>query len=70
MATPTPQTRTLMRALEVAGSAERLAQYLGCDKAQLARWITGDELAPSSIYLQALDLVSYGPPEDDRGESG
>ena len=54
----TPQTRTLARALERSGSAERLAHQLGCDTTQLIRWLTGDEPTPADVYLRALDIVS------------
>lgn len=56
----TPQTRTLTRALKIAGSDERLAQHLACSTSQLTRWLAGDEATPPVIYLKVLDLVSQG----------
>jgi hypothetical protein len=58
MTKQTPQTRTLQRALQIAGNAGALAGLLGCDAAQLARWLAGDEPTPAEIYLRALDIVS------------
>ena len=58
----TAQTRTLRRALDTAGSEEKLAQMLGTDATKLAAWISGDEPTPTEIYLRALDIVSSGKP--------
>ncbi len=57
----TAQTRTLKRAVKIAGSEEKLAKLLGCEVAQLRLWMTGQEPTPSPVYLQALDIVSRGP---------
>ncbi len=57
----TAQTRTLKRALHIAGGEEKLARNLKCDAAQLRRWLAGDEETPSGVYLKALDVVSHGP---------
>ena len=58
MTKQTPQTRTLKRALQIAGSADALAERLECDAAKLGRWLSGDEPTPAGIYLRALDIVS------------
>ena len=58
MATENAQTRTLRRALEIAGSAERLAELLACDAAKLPHWLSGEQQTPSDVYLRALDVVS------------
>jgi hypothetical protein len=58
MGSDTPQTRTLGRAREIAGSVEALALMLGCDARALLSWLAGDEPTPSPVYLKALDIVS------------
>jgi hypothetical protein len=62
----TPQTRTLAQALRISGSSENLAEQLGCDTAELDRWLAGDEPTPPGIYLKALDLVSLGTDHPTR----
>jgi hypothetical protein len=57
----TAQTRTLHRALEIAGTPERLAEMLGAPAADLPDWLSGERATPNEIYLRALDLVSRGP---------
>lgn len=61
MPSDTAQTRTLQRALDTAGSAERLAELLHCELGQLALWLTGERPTPPDVYLRALDVVSGGP---------
>jgi len=57
---PTPQMRTLQRALkDFTGEAE-LAKVLGVSVETLSCWLRGDEVLPASIYLKALDLVATG----------
>jgi len=58
MGSDTPQTRTLRRALEIAGSAEALAAMLHCDARSLLTWLAGEQATPSQVYLKALDIVS------------
>jgi DNA-binding transcriptional regulator YdaS (Cro superfamily) len=60
MAKDTPQTRTLKRALKLAGTKEGLAGLLGADISDLSAWLSGDRATPAEIYLRALDLVSQG----------
>jgi DNA-binding transcriptional regulator YdaS (Cro superfamily) len=56
----TPQTRTLKRALGVAGSTKRLADLLGADISDLSAWLAGDRSTPTDMYMRALDVVSQG----------
>jgi hypothetical protein len=60
MAKDTPQTRTLKRALKLAGTRKGLADLLSADVADLSAWLSGDRATPAEIYLRALDLVSMG----------
>ena len=58
MGSDTPQTRTLRRALEIAGSSETLARMLQCEVATLLIWLAGEQPTPAQVYLKALDIVS------------
>ena len=51
MAKSTAQTRTLKRALEVAGSEARLLELLGCEVLELHAWSSGERSTPPEIYL-------------------
>ena len=67
----TAQTRTLRRALELAGTLKRLADRLLVSPSDLSSWISGAQPTPPEIYLRALDVVSRGglplsPGKDDR----
>jgi DNA-binding transcriptional regulator YdaS (Cro superfamily) len=69
MTKSTAHTRTLQRALEVAGTLEQLATRLGAKPSDLSLWISGDRPMPSHVYLLALDVVSQGriPPPEKKG---
>ena len=54
-------TRTLARAARAVGGAERLAEYLDVEDAELRDWLDGTREPPTSIYVRALDLVARGP---------
>ena len=66
MAKNTAQTRTLQRALEVAGTLDQLAKRLSVKPADLVIWLEGDKPTPSHVYLLALDVVSQGRPPPER----
>ena len=55
----TPQTRTLIRALERCGGETALAKALGVTIEVLSGWLAGDDVPPN-IYLAALDIVAMG----------
>jgi hypothetical protein len=58
-----PQTRTLRRALEIAGSPERLAAALNLRLAELQAYLSGARPVPQAVYLMALDIVAgHRPP--------
>jgi len=62
-ATPdTAHTRTLRRAVEVAGGPEPLAAALGVALPDLAAWMAGARRLPTEVFLRALDLVARGTP--------
>jgi hypothetical protein len=56
----TSHTRTLKRAMEIAGSMQGLAERLGVSVTDLSDWIAGIRRAPTDVYLRALDLVARG----------
>jgi len=55
----TPQTRTLIRALERCGGEIALANALGVTVEAISGWLAGDNVPPD-IYLSALDIVAMG----------
>ncbi len=55
----TPQTRTLICALERCGDETALAKALGVTIEVLSGWLGGDDVPPK-IYLSALDIVAMG----------
>lgn len=55
---PDPIPRdALLRAAEVMGGRERLAQTLGVKPDDLAHWMRGDTKPPPAIVFAALNLV-------------
>jgi hypothetical protein len=60
MALETAHTRTLQRALKIAGSTESLARALNVPPAELAAWMRGLRPLPTDVYLRALDMVASG----------
>jgi hypothetical protein len=51
-------TRTLTRAVELAGSAEVLARFLGSTPAEISKWATGETNPPMPIFLAMVDIVA------------
>jgi len=60
MSIPTPQMRTLQRALKDFADEAELAKVLGVSVETLSRWLCGEEVLPAGMYLKALDLVAAG----------
>jgi hypothetical protein len=63
-----PQHRTILRALDIAGSQERLCSALWITREELGRYLAGAAV-PSAVFLQALDIVA-GKSSFDTGRSG
>jgi DNA-binding transcriptional regulator YdaS (Cro superfamily) len=55
---PTVKRRTLGRALEVAGDARKLAQFLGLALDELQDWIAGRAEVPMAVFLAMIDIVA------------
>ena len=62
----TVYTRALHRACQVLGGVEHLAEYLKVSRTMLHRWLDGEDMPPSSVFLKAVDLIlpTWGPEDD------
>lgn len=62
----TVYTRVLHRACQIVGGVEQLAARLRVSKTMLYRWLEGEDAPPTSIFLNAVDLVlpTWGPEDD------
>ena len=54
----TASIRTLRRALATVGSEERLAAELQVSVVDVASWLSGERVAPSEVFIKALDIVA------------
>ena len=52
--------RTLYKAADLMGSRKALARQLRVPLADLERWMSGVEVPPMSVFLQAVDVVLEG----------
>jgi hypothetical protein len=57
----TASLRTLRRALATVGTEERLAAELGVSLVDLSAWLSGERIAPSEVFMTALDIVARRP---------
>jgi DNA-binding transcriptional regulator YdaS (Cro superfamily) len=55
---PTVYTRTVERAIQVAGSGQKLAQFLGYPPAEVLRWSSGEASPPAEVFLVLVDIVA------------
>lgn len=56
----TVHMRAFIRAAELAGGAEALADRLHFPRAQVQRWISGEEQVPTGAFLKIVDfLIEY-----------
>jgi DNA-binding transcriptional regulator YdaS (Cro superfamily) len=53
----TTYTRTLKRAIEVAGDEAKLAERLRTSPDVLRKWVMGELKPPTKIYFAALNIV-------------
>ena len=62
----TVYTRVLHRACQILGGVTQLARHLKVSRALLHSWLEGEEVPPSGIFLQAVDLIlpTWGPEDD------
>lgn len=62
----TAYTRTMHRALETLGGAERLASELGASVAEVEAWASGLADPPPGVFLKAIDIVAQARPLSSR----
>jgi len=62
----TVYTRVLHRACQKLGGIEALAKTLHVPVETVHRWLEGEDVPPSKIFLRAVDLVmpAWGPEDD------
>lgn len=53
----TTYTRTLKRAIEVAGDEAKLAERLRTSPDVLRKWLSGELKPPTKVYFAALNIV-------------
>jgi DNA-binding transcriptional regulator YiaG len=58
-------TDTLLRAASSVGSSHELAALLGVTHDQLRKWMRGEEVPPTEIFLRAVDLIDKHYKSDD-----
>lgn len=54
----TVYTRTLSRAIEIAGSPAALAAFLGSSSKEVETWSRGETYPPLPIFLAIVDVVA------------
>lgn len=54
----TVYTRALLRAIEIAGSPDALAAFLGSSPRELDTWTRGETYPPMPIFLAVVDIVA------------
>jgi predicted transcriptional regulator len=55
---PTVYMRTLARAIEVAGSEENLARFLGSTRSEIQKWASGESNPPMPIFFAMVDVLA------------
>ena len=62
----TVYTRVLHRACQILGGVNELAAHLRVSVIVVHRWLEGEDVPPSNIFLNAVDLVlpTWGPEDD------
>jgi hypothetical protein len=51
------RVRTLRRAADIVGGQAQLRRYLNVSALCLAAWMSGADIAPTYVFLKAVDLV-------------
>jgi len=66
----TVHTQALVRAAELAGGVDALAEKLAMSRLLVRAWVNGTQAVPSSIFLRIVDLLVdkklAAPPGDQR----
>ena len=58
---------TLRRAAQILGGPTQLRKYLNVSALCLATWMSGADIAPTHVFLKAVDLVMDEARMDDAG---
>jgi hypothetical protein len=66
----TARSNTLRAAARVLGGTDALAEALGVSKLKVERWVGGEELVPTDIFLRAVDLLEQHDPRREPRPSG
>jgi hypothetical protein len=53
----TVHTRVLHRACQALGGVEQLARFLRVPAATVYRWLEGESVPPTAVFLKAVDIV-------------
>ena len=61
MSKNTPQARTLRLAIDICGGLSALAKDLDVSVGEVLRWLEGQAVPPTRIYIRALDIVGGVP---------
>ena len=51
------QPRLIARAVEIAGTTDRLASRLGVDEHAVRLWLKGRATAPQHVFLAVVDFI-------------
>ena len=54
-------TRTLEKAAQILGGQAELAAYLHVTRGDLAAWMDGRKVLPTSVFITAVDVIEAGP---------
>jgi hypothetical protein len=65
----TVHTRVLHRACQKLGGVEQLARFLRVPAATVYRWLEGESVPPSAVFLKAVDIVMPEWSEQDEALS-
>ena len=57
----TARRAVMLRALDIVGSREALAERLGVRPVVLDGWLSGGVPVPEAIFLRAVDIVQGSP---------
>jgi hypothetical protein len=53
--------RTLEKAAQILGGQAELAAYLHVTRGDLAAWMEGRNVLPTSYFITAVDVIEAGP---------
>lgn len=69
LARATVHTRVLHRACQKLGGVEQLARLLNVPAATVYRWLEGESVPPTAVFLRAVDVVMPAWSDEDEAAS-